>query len=204
MNKLASIFYLLGLGMPTIYPRIITSGNERAVIERVNVFYYHCSEGWVLRCGELPCMGARLEPPLPWDTASTKEELVEKAIKMQKDIGGAYKVFCHEVMPMVRGGTMLVEGSHVLVEAGTGNPQYLSRMFRGKENPEQQVLFNPGMLSFRDSGKEVLGLDDFLQLRMLERAVNWNDLGAVASPVSFEFSRLNDGRFYVHDISVRD
>jgi hypothetical protein len=202
MNKLASISYVDSLGLPTIFPRIIMPRDEGRVRRKVDSFYYDRTGGWVLRCGEMPDRCARLEGQLPWAIANSKEGLVKSILDMQKDVGARYYVFCHEQAEMIRGGIMLVEGNYVLVEAARGNPHELSAMFRGRRNPEQAVIFNPGMLSFKDEGKSVLGQRDLFELRGVERAVVWQELNAVASPVAVEFSWLANGRFYVHDIRV--
>ncbi|MBD3252771.1 hypothetical protein GF386_03510 [Candidatus Pacearchaeota archaeon] len=202
MNKLASIFYLRKLGLPTIYPRIVMFRNEKEIRKFVDCFYYDC-DGWVLRCGRLPYMGDKMEGQLPWDIAYSRDELTEKIIKLQGKVGNFYYVFCHEVKEMVKGGVMLIEGNKILIEAGFGEPKELSAMFRGKRDPEQRVVLSPGMLSFRDySGEPVLTVSDLCELRNVERIINWEDISALTQPVSVEFSRLARGSFYVHDIGV--
>ncbi|MEM4703415.1 MAG: hypothetical protein QXP53_02965 [Candidatus Pacearchaeota archaeon] len=89
MNKLASIFYLQSLGLPTIWPRIILGNTEGEVRNQVNSFYYKTS-GRVLRCGRMPNMKENIEGMLPWDVANTKEELVKKIMTLQKEIGSSY------------------------------------------------------------------------------------------------------------------
>ncbi len=202
MNKLASIYYLQSLGLSTIWPEIVTPRDERGVRRAVKSFYHNLSDGWVLRCAEMPDMRAKTEPTLPWDVADSEEALIRKILDMQKEIPARYPVFCHKVMPMVRGGTMLVEGSGVLIEAGRGSPHELSAMFRGSRNPEQVVSFKPGMLSFKKTGEEVLTQDDLYSLRQTERAIPWEEIGAITNPVAIEFSRIKGGEFYVHDIKV--
>jgi len=202
MNKLASILFLQGLALPTISPQIISEKDERAIRAEVNSFYFDYKPGWVLRCGEPPSRDARVERGLPWDTAHGKEELIRKIIALQKEIGGRYLVFCHPVKEMVRGGVMLVEGDRVVVESARGGPRELSAFYRGYRAPEQQILFNPGMMHPKRYGSDVLGISDLLELRGIERTLSWTDLNAISDPVSVEFSWLKDGSFYVHDLSV--
>jgi hypothetical protein len=201
MNKLASIYFLQGLGLPTIFPHIITTHDERALRAEVDSFYFDYEPGWVLRCGELPKKDSRTERWLPWDVARGKEELIRKVIELQREIG-RYFVFCHPVQEMVRGGIMLIEGDKVVVEAARGEPRELSAFYRGSRSPEQQILFNPGMMHPKRYGSEVLAPSDLLELRNVERTLDWSDIGAISDPVSVEFSWLKDGRFYVHDLSV--
>lgn len=201
MNKLASIFYLQSMGLPTVDPQIVRVYSEDKIRKFVGSFY-DSETGWVLRCGELPDKKAKIEKMLPWDIANDKEELVKKILELQEDIGDEYFVFCHRVMDMVRGGTMLIEGNRVVIEAAEGNPRELSAMFRGYRSPEQLFIFNPGMMSFSDSGKEVLSTQDLSDARKIERKFNWSDIGAVVNSVTVEFSRLTNERLYVHDFRV--
>ncbi len=202
MNKIASIYFLQELGLPTISPNIINFRDEKLIRKKVDSFYFDYNPGWVLRCGEPPDKTRRVERGLPWDTAKGKEDLVEKIIFMQRKISSNYAVFCHPVMEMVRGGIMLIDGDRVVVESATGGPRELSSFYRGYRSPEQQIIFNPGMLSHKRYGKDVLLNKDLLDLRNIERTLNWVELNAVSNPVSIEFSWLKNGNLYVHDLSV--
>ena len=202
MNKLASIYFLQGLGLPTIWPNLITSKKVKGIKEIVNSFYYPHGPGWVLRCGEPPEKEGKVERNLPWDVAHCKEELIIKITSFQEDVGSQYLVFCHPSYEMVRGGIMLVEGSGVTVESAVGNPKELSAFYRGYRSPEQQIIFKPGMLSQKRYGGDVLNNSDLLDLRNIERMLNWSELDAVSVPTCVEFSWLKNGSFYVHDLSA--
>jgi len=202
VNKLASILFLHSLGLPTNFPNIITGRAVREVRREVDSFYFKREGGWVLRCGRPPDRQEGVERGMPWDLAYSPEELVQKILVFQRDIGRNYLVFCHPQSDMVRGGVMVVEGKGVLVEAATGGPRELSAFYRGHRDPEQRLEFNPGMLSNKRYGEGVLSNADLLDLRSIERTLVWKELGAVVDPVSIEFSRLRDGSLYVHDLSV--
>jgi hypothetical protein len=139
---------------------------------------------------------------LPWDTAIGKEELINKILTLQEEIGSGYLVFCHPVKEMVKGGIMLDEGGRIVIESATGGPRQLSAFYRGYRSPEQTIIFNPGMMSSQRYGDDVLKTNDLLELRGMERSLNWVDIGAISEPVSIEFSWLKDGSFYVHDLSI--
>ena len=202
MNKLASIFLLHKLGLPTILPQIIDSNEEDKVREIVDSFYFESKPGWVLRCARPPSKYEKVERGLPWDTAIGKEELVRKILNFQKEIGSEHVVFCHPVKKMDRGGVMLDDGGRIVVESATGNPRQLSAFYRGYRSPEQTIIFNPGMMSSQRYGGEVLYVSDLLDLREMQRNLDWADIGALSDPVSIEFSWLKDGSFYVHDLSI--
>ena len=97
---------------------------------------------------------------------------------------------------------MLSEGDKVVIEAGTGGPKELSAMFRGYRSPEQIALFKPTMFSYENHGENVLTKEDFYDMRNIQRGLNWKDLGGVVNPVAIEFSRINDGSLYVHDLKI--
>lgn len=202
MNKLASIYFLHSLGLPTIHPNIILKNDERSVRSNIDSFYFPYEPGWVLRCGELPDKEGVVERGLPWDIVHEKEELVDKIMALQKEIGSKYVVFCHPVAEMVRGGIMLIDGDRVVVESAKGGPRELSSFYRGYRAPEQQIIFNPGMLSNKRIGENVLSNADLLDLRNIERKLNWSQINAVSDPVAIEFSRLKNEVLYVHDLSV--
>ncbi|MBU2523285.1 MAG: hypothetical protein KKE23_03280 [Nanoarchaeota archaeon] len=65
MNKLASIFLLHNLGLPTIDPCIITGNTEKQIRKQVDAFYQDRELGWVLRCGGFPDEKAYMERGLP-------------------------------------------------------------------------------------------------------------------------------------------
>lgn len=144
----------------------------------------------------------KVERGLPWDMVNGKEELIRKIISFQKDVGDKYLVFCHPSAEMVRGGIMLVEGSRVVVESAIGGPRELSAFYRGYRSPEQQIIFKPGMLSQKRYGKDVLNNSDLLDLRKIERILDWSELDAVSTPTCVEFSWLKNGSLYVHDFSA--
>jgi hypothetical protein len=202
MNKLASILFLQKMDLPTINPRIIKESSEKGIRKAVDSFYYNNSLGWVMRCGEWPDENAKIERNLPWGKASDKEDLVKRIMEMQKEVSGKYFVFCHEAFDLIRGGVMLIEGNNVIIEAAHGNDRELSAMFRGYRSPEQSIIFNPGMLSYKKSGKEVLTVNDLYEMRSVERRLDWKELNAVSDPVLIEFSRLRDESLYVHDLSI--
>lgn len=202
MNKLASIYFLQQLGLPTINPRLIRSKTEQDMRREVDSFFTPQSLGWVLRCGGLPDERANVERGLPWTTAKDKEELIQKILQFQKAAGPKYSVFCHPAFELVRGGTMLIEGDKVTIEAAAGDADELSAMFRGRRSPEQTLEFKPGMLSHSCSGRPVLTINDLHDARRIERMLSWTDLRAIVDPVSVEFSRRSNGRLYVHDVSV--
>ncbi|VVB74086.1 Uncharacterised protein [uncultured archaeon] len=202
MNKLASIYFLHKQGLPTVNPQLILKRTESQVREAVNSFYRDRKLGWVLRCGGDPDEQAKVERGLPWAKAKDREDLVQQILKMQKDIGPRYFVFCHPAFDLIRGGVMLIEGKGVIIEAASGNDRELSAMFRGHRNPQQTLQFKPGMLSFSCSGESVLTANDLNDMRMIERTLNWSDINAVVNPVAIEFSRLGDGSLYVHDLSL--
>lgn len=202
MNKLASIYFLQQLGLPTVNPRIIRSRTEFGVRREVDSFFTPQMLGWALRCGGLPDERAAVERGLPWTTARDKEELIQKILQFQKAVGPKYSVFCHPAFDLVRGGTMLIEGNKVTIEAAKGDVNELSEMFRGHRNPEQTIEFKPGMLSYACSGRHVLTANDLHDARCIERMLSWTDLRAIVDPVSVEFSRRSNGRLYVHDVSV--
>ena len=202
MNKLASIYFLQSMGLHTVSPNIIIPRDERRIRRRVDSFYYEHGGGWVLRCGEFPDKMGKVERGLPWDIAYNKEELVKKISVFQKDVGNKYEVFCHPQNEMVKGGVMLVEGDRVVVESARGGPRELSAFYRGYRDPEQQIIFGPCMLSNKRSGENVLSNTDLLDIRNMHRKFNWSELNAVIDPFTVEFSRLEDGRFYVHDFSI--
>ena len=202
MNKLASILFLQKMDLPTINPRIIKESSEKGIRKAVDSFYYSNNLGWVLRCGEWPDENAKIERNLPWGKASDKEDLVKRIMEMQKETSGKYFVFCHEAFDLIRGGVMLIEGNNVVIEAAHGNDGELSAMFRGYRSPEQSIIFNPGMLSYKKSGKEVLTVNDLYDMRSVERRLDWKELNAVSDPVLIEFSRLRDESLYVHDLSI--
>jgi hypothetical protein len=202
MNKLASIFFLQGIGIPTVWPNIIISRENNGVRREVNSFYYEYSPGWVLRCGEPPERTGKVERGMPWDIAKSNEELIQKIIGLQKEIGDKYLVFCHPVAEMVRGGVMLIEGDQVVIEAASGGPRELSAFYRGRRDPEQQIIFAPGMFSNKRYGSEILNNMDLRDIRNVERKLNWSDLNAVTEPVAVEFSRLKNNTLYVHDVTV--
>jgi len=108
MNKLASIYFLQGMGLHTVSPNVILSRNERDIKRQVDDFYYNYRPGWVLRCGELPDRCGKVEVGLPWDIVHGKEELVRQIRAFQKDVGERYAVFCHTVDEMVRGELCLL------------------------------------------------------------------------------------------------
>jgi hypothetical protein len=202
MNKLASIYFLQKLNLPTTDPLIIKGRSESQVRSEVNSFYHERKLGWLLRCGELPDEKAGVERELPWDKLKDREDLVNGILRMQKEVGDGYVVFCHPALDLRRGGTMLVEGDKVIVEAAFGNDRELSAMFRGHRNPEQTIIFKPGMMSHTSSGKTVLTSSDLYDIRSIERRLNWYSLGALSDPVTVEFSWLGDGSLYVHDLSI--
>lgn len=82
MNKLASIFFLHELGLPTVFPRIIFSRDEKGIRREVDNFYYEYTDGWALRCGELPDKDSKAEVQMPWGMAHGKKELVRKIIAL--------------------------------------------------------------------------------------------------------------------------
>jgi len=203
MNKLASIYFLQKLGLPTIDPNLITETKEKKIRAQVDSFYFNYKPGWVLRCGEFPDENAPSERvSLPWAVVNNKEDLVSKIIEFQKDIKGNYLVFAHHVKEMIRGGTMLSEGSRIIVEAGIGDPKELSSMFRGYRSPEQIAIFKPTMISYENHGKNVLTKEDFYDMRNIQRGLNWKEISGVTNPVAVEFSRINDGSLYVHDLKI--
>lgn len=202
MNKLASILFLQKMDLPTINPRIIKENSEKGIRKAVDSFYYKNNLGWVLRCGEWPDENAKIERNLPWGKASDKEDLVKRIMEMQKEVSGKYFVFCHEAFDLIRGGVMLIEGNNVIIEAAHGNDRELSAMFRGYRSPEQSIIFNPGMLSYKASGKDVMTIKDLYEMRSVERRLDWKELNAVTDPVLIEFSRLRDESLYVHDLSI--
>ena len=57
-------------------------------------------------------------------------------------------------------------------------------------------------MSSQRYGDDVLHVSDLLELREMERSLDWSDLGALSEPVSIEFSWLNNQSFYVHDLSI--
>jgi hypothetical protein len=57
-------------------------------------------------------------------------------------------------------------------------------------------------MSFDTSGKEVLSTQDLSDARKIERTLTWDDIDAVTNSVLVEFSRLNNGKFYVHDFRI--
>ncbi|MEM4703416.1 MAG: hypothetical protein QXP53_02970 [Candidatus Pacearchaeota archaeon] len=103
---------------------------------------------------------------------------------------------------MIRGGTMLIDGSYILIEAGTGNPCQLSDMFRGKTNQQQWIIFKPGMMAFKSEGNPVLTIDDLVVLRHTEKTIRWEKIKAITTPVTIEFSRLQDNQPYIHDMRI--
>jgi len=202
MNKLASIDFLQALGLPTIFPEVIRDTSEKKVRARVKSFYYNHEPGWVLRCAEPPESDRPVERGLPWDMAQGKDELIEKVLAMQREVGSGYLVFCHPAKEMIRGGVMLIEGNRVVVDSATGGPRELSAFYRGYRSPEQTIVFNPGMLSQQRYGREVLHRSDLLDIRTIERTLNWGELDAISDPVCVEFSFLKGGELYVHDLST--
>jgi hypothetical protein len=193
---------LLSLGLPTNFPNIITGRSEREVRKAVNGFYFEREGGWVLRCGRAPDMHDEVERGMPWDLAYSTEELIQKILAFQRDIGSNYLVFCHPQSDMIKGGIMVVEGKGVVVEAAAGGPRELSAFYRGRRDPEQRIEFRPGMFSDRQYGEGILNNSDLLDLRGIERTLIWSELGAVVDPVCLEFSRLRDNSLYVHDLSL--
>lgn len=202
MNKLASIYFLQGMGLRTVFPNIIISRNERGIRKQVSSFYYDYEPGWVLRCGEIPDRRGTVERGMPWNIVHSKEELVRQIRYFQKDVGERYVVFCHTVDEMVRGGVMLVLGDKVVIESARGGPKELSRFYRGYRNPEQQIIFSSCMFSNERFGEGVLSNADLLDVRNMERKFNWIELNAVTDPFAVEFSWLENGRFYVHDFNL--
>jgi hypothetical protein len=176
---------------------------EKEVITQVKSFYYKTEHGWVLRCGEMPSKQANPEGMLPWRVASSEEDLVKKILKLQKEIGSKHKVFCHEVRKMNYGGTMLVTGQNIIIEAKRGNEYELSAMFRGRTNPEQRLVFEPTMISFKSEGKEVLTSEDIYNLHSTQRKIIWEEIGNITSPVAIEWSWYGKyNKFYVHDMHI--
>ncbi len=202
MNKLASIFFLQSIGLPTIFPNIVAGRAEKEVRKVVEDFYFEHKGGWVLRCGRPPDRQERVERGMPWDLAYSREELAEKILAFQKEIGDKYLVFCHPQSDMIRGGVMVVEGKGVVVEAATGGPRELSAFYRGRRDLQQRIQFNPGMLSNSRYGESVLSNADLLDLRGIERTLVWTELDAVVDPVCIEFSWCRDVGFYVHDLRL--
>lgn len=202
MNKLASIYFLQSLGLPTIDPCIIKSRTEKGIRKEIDSFYHEHESGLCLRCGEWPNEKAKMEGPLPWCEVSDKEGLIEKTLEFQKEIGENYFVFFHKQADMVKGGVMLIEGNRVVIEAGAGGSKELNKMYRGGRSPEQILIFNPGMLSFKESGKKILSGKDLYDMRNIERSLNYKDIGAIGALVSIEFSKLKDDSLYVHDLRV--
>lgn len=203
MNKLASITQLHRLGLPTIYPHSIYGNDEKEIRAQVGLFYHYRKDGWVVRCAELPDIKGKMERGLPWaQDLYDKEDLIGKILELQKETMGKYVVFCHTAYNVSRGGTMLIDGDRVVIEAGEGNMKELSKMFRGMKNPDQSIVFKPGMISHESSGSDVLSLEDLFDMRNIERMLNWKDLGAIVDPVIVEFSRRTNNRLYVHDLAV--
>ncbi|GEM_PF-2512145 len=204
MNKLASILFLHGLGLPTIFPNIITGRDEGPVRKAVEDFYFEHTGGWVLRCGRPPNRHEGVERGMPWDIAYAQEELAEKILAFQREVGPNYLVFCHPqpIPGNSRGGIMLINGDGVLLEAATGGARELSAFYRGHRDPEQRFEFNPGMLSRRQYGNGVLSNADLLDLRGIERTLIWKEFNAVVDPVCVEFSYRWDGSLQVHDLSI--
>ena len=204
MNKLASILFLHSIGLPTIFPNIVTERGEKEVRQTVDDFYFEYKGGWVLRCGRPPDRNDRVEKGMPWDIAYSSEELAGKILAFQREVGPNYVVFCHPqpIPENSRGGIMLVDGAGVLIEAATGGARELSAFYRGHRDPEQCLEFNPGMLSNRKYGEGVLSNADLLALRNIERTLIWKEFNAVNDPVCVEFSYRRDGSLQVHDLSL--
>lgn len=97
---------------------------------------------------------------------------------------------------------MLSVGNQIIIEDATVGPRELSAFFRGYRRPEQLLIFNPGMISYKIEGEEILSIGDLYDMRNVERGFNWKNLGAVLKNVSVEFSRLDNGDLYVHDVRV--
>lgn len=200
MNKLASIYFLQSLGLPTISPELIESRDEEQVRKTVNYFYRPNKLGWVIRCGRPPSKEGKVERGLPWDSAQDEEELIIKILKIQKEVGSGYLIFCHPRFELIRGASMLIEGDRVVVESATGNFRELSAFYRGYRSPQQRIVFKPGMFSSQKFGEEVLLPGDLLDLRKIERIFNWQDIGEIHEPIIVELSWLEDGSLYVHDV----
>ena len=188
MNKLASIFLLRDLELPTINPMIVTERTPKKVARQITGFYYPREDGWAVRCAELPNIDGRVERNLPWGLAQTKAELADQVLHLQSQVGEGYVVFCHHAYKLARGASMLIEGGRVVVEARAGNLAELSKFYRGYLPHQQRIVFSPGMIYSKRDGQEVLSLTDLLELRRVEKALRWPSIKGVLG-IKFWLSR---------------
>ena len=194
MNKLASIFYIMEQGFPTLDVTILPRINPERILTQV---YRDLPNGWVVRCGEEPSYHASPEKPLPWAVAYEFDDLRIKVREITRDVGSNYLVFIHPQRRMDRAGNLLITPTNVIIEGCYGPYMNLARLAAGRDNPQQSLYFKPGMLGVRKlEGTKVFTIEDLLQLRQVERNLITNP----NAPTSIEFS-FDGTRIDIHDIN---
>jgi len=195
MNKIAGIYHLMELGLPTLDITILSSRNPEKEIARA---YRDLPLGWVARCGENPDYNANPERPLPWEVAASFDGLVDKVKELRNQVGNKLLIFVHPQRKMDRAGNLLILGNEIILEGCNGPYTNLARLAAGKDNPEQFITFNPWMIGVKKKeGMDVFSVDDLYQIRCVERMLSTPP----NSSVQFEFS-FNGSRIDVHDITI--
>jgi len=197
MNKLASIYYLQSLGLPTQDNLFIYQKGKEKLLENTCL---KIGGSWCIRCAEKPDMQANMEIKLPWGLAPA-EAVISKIKEIWNEVRGKYGVFIHPQRDMPKGGNLLVTGGEIIIESVKGNYMDVSRLSRGTRNPDEIIRFRPGMLSFRKEGKENLSTQEIAQLRWAERSLDYVIANALIAPVAIEFS-FDGPRMYLHDVIV--
>jgi hypothetical protein len=197
MNKLASIYYLQSLGLPTQDNLFIYQKGKEKSLENTCL---KIGGGWCIRCAKRPAMHENMEIKLPWKI-SPAETIISGIEEIKKEVRGEYEVFIHPQRDMPKGGNLLVTGGEIIIESVKGNYMDVSRLSRGTRNPDEIIRFKPGMLSFKKEGKENLSVQEIAQLRWAERSLDYVIANALIAPVAIEFS-FDGPRMYLHDVIV--
>jgi len=199
MNKLASIFYLMGQGIPTSDVDII---DRRRVEDSVRKVYSPKKNGWVIRCGKHPDLRDKPERRLPWHVCSSFDEMTKVVIDFYNEIGNNYYVFVHPQREMNKSGNLIIYGDRCVIEAVQGWPEGLSH---GKENPLAVYTFcSPSLFvaPLKIEGKHFLTSQELYNLgHQIERRLDYREL-SLTEIVVIEFSISNQGEISAHDIHV--